>query len=207
MVGILWPTPAHADNLTKLWHAWISRVYVCDFVWFRWLLFYFLTGMLCILRQNKNKRVAQNCVLVTAKWKENTARFILCIYVCVRVSFWWKSNNENNYDSMRICCLSNRRVKNVFCVIFVNLTFDSFWFTLFFQRQKIGSVCGCVLVLHQQFYFNIFYSFHYFSSLYSQDLIYQSSLVRGNRKKTVQELFAFSCRPLYNFCLFCLAEV
>lgn len=182
-------------------------VFVCDFVWFRWLLFYFLTGMLCILRQNKNKRVAQNCVLVTAKWKENTARFILCIYVCVRVSFWWKSSNENNYDSMRICCLSNRRVKNVFCVIFVNLTFDSFWFTLFFQRQKIGSVCGCVLVLHQQFYFNIFYSFHYFSSLYSQDLIYQSSLVRGNRKKTVQELFAFSCRPLYKFCLFCLAEV
>lgn len=144
-------------------------------------------------------------------WLPNERKILRALFYAFTCVWGWVFGeslvNENNYDSMRICCLSNRRVKNVFCVIFVNLTFDSFWFTLFFQRQKIGSVCGCVLVLHQQFYFNIFYSFHYFSSLYSQDLIYQSSLVRGNRKKTVQELFAFSCRPLYKFCLFCLAEV
>lgn len=164
VAGLLWPTRTRTDNLTKLWHAWISRVYVCicDFVWFRWLLFSLLTGMLCILRQNENKRVAQNCVLVAAKWKENTARFILCICECVRGWVLWKSSNENNYDSMRICCLSNRRVKNVFCVIFVNLTFDSFWFTLFFQRQKIGSVCGCVssftsaILFHHFLFFSLF---------------------------------------------------
>lgn len=33
--------------------------------------------------------------------------------------------------------------------------------------------------------------FHRFSLFNFQDLIYQSSLVRGNRKKTVQELFCF----------------
>lgn len=125
-----------------------------------------LTGMLCILRQNENKKVAQNCVLVIAKWKENTARFILCICVFVRGWVLWKSSNENNYDSMRICCLSNKRVKNVFCVIFVNLTFDSFWFTLFFQRQKIGSVCGCVFsftsaILFQHFFILFIISLHF----------------------------------------------
>lgn len=58
------------------------------------------------------------------------------MHLCVWGWVLWKSSNENNYDSMRICCLSNRRVKNVFCVIFVNLTFDSFWFTLFFSASK-----------------------------------------------------------------------
>lgn len=132
-------------------------VWFCDFVWFRWLLFSLLTGMLCILRQNENKRFAQNCVLVTAKWKENTARFILCICVYVRGWVLWKSSYENNYDSMRICCLSNRRVKMCF-VCFRKFNFRQFLIYSFFQRQKIGSVCGCVFsftsaILFQHFLF------------------------------------------------------
>lgn len=56
-------------------------------------------------------------------------------------------------------------------------------------------------------FISTFFLLLYFSSLYSQDLIYQSSLVRGNRKKTVQELFAFFRVDLYKFVWFCLAEV
>lgn len=98
-------------------------------------------------------------------WLPNERKILRALfYAFVYVWGWvlWKSSNENNYDSMRICCLSNRRVKNVFCVIFVNLTFDSFWFTLFFQRQKIGSVCGCVfsftsaILFHHFLFFSLF---------------------------------------------------
>lgn len=100
-------------------------------------------------------------------------------------------------SSSKIYC-----VKMCLMLHFINLTFDSFVYRVsLFSRvlsvKRLVKCVFCVLIFFTSaILFQLFFSFHFFSSLYSQDLIYQSSLVRGNRKKTVQELFAFSCRPL-----------
>lgn len=65
------------------------------------------------------------------------------------------------------------------CIVYLCVCFDSFLFSVL-QRQKMV-----------RFFFTSANLFHRFSLFYFQDLIYQSSLVRGNRKKTVQELFCF----------------
>lgn len=68
------------------------------------------------------------------------------------------------------------------CVCMCGCMLRQIFVLLGFSASKDGSVFNFFLFLHQQIYFNVFL-------FYFQDLIYQSSLVRGNRKKTVQELF------------------
>lgn len=77
---------------------------------------------------------------------------------------------------------------------------------LFSVKRLVQCECDFFFFYISNF-ISTFFLLLYFSSLYSQDLIYQSSLVRGNRKKTVQELFAFFRVDLYKFVWFCLAEV
>lgn len=129
-------------------------VYVC--LWFRWLLFlfYFLAGMLCILRQKKTK-FAQNCVCDCQMIGKYCAIYVM--HLCVWGWVLWKSSNENNYDSMRICCLSNRRVKHVFCV-FRKFNFRQFLiYSLFSASKDWFSVWVCFsftsAILFQHFLF------------------------------------------------------
>lgn len=151
-----------------------------------------------------------NFALIASQSSANCSKLCCVIFVLPFFKVWLPKWKKNTAFSVRMRIITIVRVL-LFCVIvcwkcvlmFHKFNFRQFCivFPFYFRRQKIYwfSVCFVfwLFCLHQQFYFNFFFlSFHYLSSLYSQDLIYQSSLVRGNRKKTVQELFAFSCRPL-----------
>lgn len=147
--------------------------------------------------------------LIASQSSANCSKLCCVIFVLPFFKVWLPKWKKNTAFSVRMRIITIVRVL-LFCVIvcwkcvlmFHKFNFRQFCivFPFFFAVKRfIGSVCvlcfDCFVNI-SNFISTFFLSFHYFSSLYSQDLIYQSSLVRGNRKKTVQELFAFSCRPL-----------
>lgn len=151
-----------------------------------------------------------DCFAIFGKLLKTVLRDFLTFFLKVWLPKWKKNTAFSAWFSVRMRIITIVRVWYFLrdCVlkmcfnVFYKFNFRQFCivFPFFFAVKRfIGSVCvlcfDCFVNI-SNFISTFFLSFHYFSSLYSQDLIYQSSLVRGNRKKTVQELFAFSCRPL-----------